>query len=101
VSNATAAHRLKTLATDDIVLIPQPSDDVNDPLNWSKIKKFLAFVPILVFAFLGNWVTAGLGVALLILSNDFQQDLTTVSQGCIGYCILGLGVGVFNCSSLY
>jgi hypothetical protein len=85
---------LKTTAKDDIVLIPQPSDDVNDPLNWSKRKKSGAFVPVLVFAFLGNWVTAGLGVALLILSEDFAVDLTKASQGFIGYCVLGLGVGV-------
>jgi MFS family permease len=87
-----AVHRLKK--QDDIVLIPQPSDDVNDPLNWSRWKKIGAFSPLIIFAFLGNWVTAGLGVALLILVNDFQVSLNAAADGFIAYCVLGLGVGV-------
>ena len=31
------------------MLTPQPSDDVNDPLNWRKRKKVAAFIPIVCF----------------------------------------------------
>lgn len=75
-------------------MVPQPSDDVNDPLNWPTIKKGLAFGPIIVFAFLGNWVVAGLGVALLLLIDDFGRDLNATSQGMIGFSVLALGAGV-------
>ena len=34
----------------DIVLAPQPSDDPNDPLNWSYTRK-VAIVAILMFGF--------------------------------------------------
>ena len=75
-------------------MIPQPSNDVNDPLNWSEGKKALAFTPIVVFAFLGNWVVAGLGVAILLLIDEFGRDLNTTVQGVIGYGVLALGAGV-------
>jgi len=88
-----ASHVLKT--KDDIVLVPQPSDDPNDPLNWSTYKKALAFGPIISFAFLGNWVVAGFGVALLLLIEEFQRDLNTTAQDLIGMPVLALGAGVF------
>ena len=87
-----AAHLLKT--KNDIVLVPQPSDDVNDPLNWPTYKKALAFGPVISFAFLGNWVVAGFGVALLLLIEEFQRDLNTTAQGLIGFSVLALGAGV-------
>ena len=97
-SNFLAAHTLKT--KDDIVLVPQPSNDVNDPLNWSQPKKSLAFSPIVVFAFLGNWMIAGLGVAILILFQEFGKDFNTTVQGLIGFPVLALGAGVsLSCES--
>jgi MFS family permease len=84
---------------DDIVLIPQPSDDPNDPLNWAKWKKAVAFSSILVFATLSNWVIAGLGFAIPQLLETFQHDLNSTSQGLIGSCILTLGMGVNRSAS--
>jgi hypothetical protein len=75
-------------------LIPQPSDDINDPLNWPTWKKGLAFAPILVFTTLGNWAIAGLGVAIVVLMNEFNKDLQTTAQGLNGYPVLVLGAGV-------
>ena len=46
-------------------MIPQPSDDVNDPLNWPAWKKSLAFSTILVFTALVTWVIGGLGTAII------------------------------------
>jgi hypothetical protein len=77
-------------------LIPQPSNDINDPLNWSQAKKVLAFSPIVVFAFLGNWVVAGLGGAILLLIEEFGRDLNTTVQGVIGFAVLALGAGVIR-----
>lgn len=91
-SDSIAAHRFKSV--DDIVLIPQPSDDVNDPLNWPAYKKTLCFSPIILFAFMGNWSIAGLGVAILFLIQDFGRDLNTTAQGIIGFGVLALGAGV-------
>ena len=49
VLKASDADNLK-LAKDGVtVLIPQPSDDPDDPLNWSWVQKHSALVP-LIFA---------------------------------------------------
>ena len=43
ILNAELGHsntrHLKTTPDGRIILIPQPSDDLNDPLNWSQTKK--------------------------------------------------------------
>ena len=39
-------------------------------------------------------MVAGLGVATLLLINEFGRDLNTTVQGVIGYCVLALGAGV-------
>lgn len=76
------------------MLIPQPSDDPNDPLNWSTFKKALAFTPIIIFTALGNWVAAGLGFAIPILIADFGHSFSATAQGLIGFTVLALGCGV-------
>jgi hypothetical protein len=89
-----SAHQAKT--TKDIVLVPQPSDDINDPLNWSRLKKMGAFLPVLVFTFSGNWAIAGLAVALPALMAEFGRGLNDTAQGLIGFPVLGLGLGVVS-----
>jgi hypothetical protein len=89
-----ADHRLKT--KNEVVLIPQPSDDVNDPLNWPTWKKGLAFAPILVFAALGNWVIVGLAVAIPDLIKEFGHNLQDTAQAINGFPVLVLGVGVLT-----
>ena len=32
--NTLGSVRLRNVETNEIVLVPQPSDDPNDPLNW-------------------------------------------------------------------
>jgi hypothetical protein len=47
---------LKTAKDGVTVLIPQPSEDPNDPLNWSWIKKNTVFLTLLPGCFLTDWV---------------------------------------------
>jgi hypothetical protein len=47
---------LKTYSDGETVLIPQPSDDPNDPLNWSWLKKHTVFLSLLPGCFLTDWV---------------------------------------------
>lgn len=47
------------------VLIPQPSDDGNDPLNWSSYKKHLFLFIIAATAFLPDYGSAVGAVTLL------------------------------------
>lgn len=47
---------LKTAKDGTTVLIPQPSNDPADPLNWSWGKKNLVFLTLLPGCFLTDWV---------------------------------------------
>jgi hypothetical protein len=76
------------------VLVPQPSDDPNDPLNWPKWRKALAFLSLCCFAGLTNWVIAGIGSGILLIMEDYEIDLNTAVTGTISWCILTLGLGV-------
>jgi hypothetical protein len=89
-----AAHQFKDKGNTDIVLIPQPSDDINDPLNWPSWKKTLAFAPIVIFTALGTWVIGGLGTALVLLMIEFENDLNTTATGLISWSVLAFGAGV-------
>ena len=89
-----AAHQFKDKRNTDIVLIPQPSDDINDPLNWPSWKKTLAFAPIVIFTALGTWVIGGLGTALVLLMIEFGEDLNSTATGLISWSVLAFGAGV-------
>ncbi|KIW08474.1 uncharacterized protein PV09_01376 [Verruconis gallopava] len=55
-SSLSGRGQLKTTADGKTVLIPQPSDDPRDPLNWSWLKKHAVFFSLLPGCFLTDWV---------------------------------------------
>ncbi|KAF1851655.1 MFS general substrate transporter [Cucurbitaria berberidis CBS 394.84] len=75
----------------DIILIPQPSEDPNDPLNWSTTKKWtimsiVAFGSVLYAAVLAPLLSP----ALVLIAMDFGKqigDITVIS----GYMLLVTG----------
>jgi hypothetical protein len=79
----------------DIVLVPQPSDDVNDPLNWPAWKKSLAFVSVISFASLTIWMIGGVGAAVLLFMKEFGTDLNRTVTDLISYAVLAIGFGVW------
>jgi len=85
---------LKDVKNSDVVLVPQPSNDVNDPLNWPFWKKLVAFIVVVWFSALDSWLTAGPSSAIPILVKYFKEDLNTVTTGVVSWCILTLGLGV-------
>ena len=58
-------RQLKLAHDGHTVLIPQPSDDPEDPLNWSKFKKHLFLFIISASAFLPDYGSAVGAVTLL------------------------------------
>lgn len=54
----TAAQDVKTAADGHTVLIPQPTTDPNDPLNWSPMKKHLTLFVISVVSFMPDFVSS-------------------------------------------
>ena len=53
------------MTTTQTILVPQPSDDPNDPLNWSETKKNLVLFTISVAAFIADF-QAAVGAADLV-----------------------------------
>jgi hypothetical protein len=56
---------LKTAKDGHTVLIPQPSDDARDPLNWSPVKKHVILFIISFAAFLPDYGSATGAVTLI------------------------------------
>ncbi|KAI1413896.1 MFS general substrate transporter [Hypoxylon sp. FL1857] len=83
----------------NIILVPQPSDSPNDPLNWSIIQKNSI---ILILAF-SSGVTTSLGPmispGLVLISQQFKVDPDTVSTFMVGSILLFTGAVTFFTAS--
>ncbi|KAL1895032.1 hypothetical protein Sste5346_005452 [Sporothrix stenoceras] len=88
--SAQAVH----MAGTDIVLVPQPSTDPNDPLRLPQWQKNLAFGILCSFVFLVNFATGGLAPAFFDLSIEFDMSISDTA-GLLTYCVLGIGLGNF------
>src|SRR5579862_5814983 len=74
-----------------IVLAPQPSEDPNDPLNWSKFKKeYVTW--ILLFGSILNAATNGpfLNASYVVIANDVNYPLNQIVL-VSGYNLLAAG----------
>lgn len=76
----------------DIVLIPQPSKDPNDPLRWSKRKKNTQFIILWFWSFLSSAVMNWFGPAWDIWVGEFNTTYNVLNDTfAIGYAFLGIG----------
>lgn len=97
VSQLEAVHHgnYKTAKDGHTVLIPQPSDDPNDPLNWTWWKKHVILVIVSVTALLPDSGSATGAVTLLPQSVIWGIPETTVNHSQVGNVfMLGAG-GIF------
>ena len=88
------AGRLKYALHTGITLIPQPSDDINDPLNWPKWKKAVAFLGVCFYTFLTAWALGGIVLAIPDIIQEWHVGLNEVVHGLISWNVLTLGAGV-------
>lgn len=66
LDTSLAQHEgLKTTTDGKTVLIPQPSESPNDPLNWSSFRKHLILIIISAAAFLPDYGSATGAVTLI------------------------------------
>ncbi|KAI1383758.1 MFS general substrate transporter [Hypoxylon trugodes] len=83
----------------DIILVPQPSNSPNDPLNWSMTWKN-SIMLILAFS---SGVTTSLGPmispGLIVISQQFNVDPDTVSTFMVGSILLFTGSVTFFTAS--
>lgn len=78
------------------VLVPQPSDDQNDPLNWSQLKKNLLLLSISLAAFQSDFQTA-VGVPGVVLQGA-EWQLTPIHVNYAGNLNVLMKYVVYFCS---
>ncbi|KAF9884529.1 hypothetical protein FE257_001474 [Aspergillus nanangensis] len=73
-------------------LVPEPSQDPNDPLNWLPIEKYSSYATICVFSFLATANASNFGVAIIPLAEYFHTSTTTAGYLiCFNTLMLGAG----------
>ncbi|CAG8960576.1 hypothetical protein HYFRA_00013399 [Hymenoscyphus fraxineus] len=81
-------------------LFPVPSDDPNDPLQWSNFQKTMILIICSVYSFLGNAALLGPSVYIGIWAQEFNISPTDAS-GLISYGNLAFGFGSLLLVPLY
>lgn len=66
---------------DTLRLVPEPSKDPADPLNWPKWRKFTMLFCISLFPFVANIASASLSSALPFLAMDFNPPVPEADLG--------------------
>lgn len=74
----------------DTVLVPQPSDDPNDPLNWPQWRKDLALAILMGITVIVGCVWIMLAPGQGVLVKEFNVSMTEVSKS-TGAHILVIG----------
>ncbi|KAH7033746.1 major facilitator superfamily domain-containing protein [Microdochium trichocladiopsis] len=94
IADASADNRgnLKTAKDGHTVLIPQPSDDPNDPLNWGTVKKHVVLLTVSLAASLPDFGSAVGAVTLLPQAAQWNMSPDTVNHSQAGNVFM-LGVG--------
>lgn len=83
---------LQTAADGKTILVPQPSSDPRDPLNWSKTKKGL-MLAILALAAFGGDFQSGAGIPLLEAQGEEWGMTPTAVNHAGNLNVLFLGIG--------
>ncbi|KAF5530642.1 transporter HOL1 [Fusarium mexicanum] len=91
---------LKHDPTGKIVLVPQPSDDPNDPLNWPRWKKEMFTISFVFGCGCVGAIGPLLGPAFVPLAETFDVPLQKFSLGFTGSLLITLAVGNLFCNSL-
>ncbi|CAA7268050.1 unnamed protein product [Cyclocybe aegerita] len=73
-----------------VVLVPQPSDDPNDPLNWPRWKKEACFWTLVLLATLDGALGPMVGPGYVLLAEQFGVSVDEVASS-FGTMLLGLG----------
>ncbi|KAJ1323885.1 MFS transporter DHA1 family multidrug resistance protein [Microdochium nivale] len=94
IADATADNQgnLKLAKDGHTVLIPQPSDDPNDPLNWSPVKKHVVLLVVSFASFLPDYGSAVGAVTLIPQAVQWAMTPDHVNHSQAGNVFM-VGVG--------
>ncbi|KAK3991002.1 putative MFS transporter [Cladorrhinum sp. PSN332] len=77
-----------------IILVPQPSDDPNDPLNWPLWKRDLITFVLSLTAIFATCLGPILAANTLTLTFDFARPFTKIAE-LTGWYLFGVGIAAF------
>ncbi|KAI5240011.1 MFS general substrate transporter [Aureobasidium subglaciale] len=77
----------------DIILVPAPSQDPEDPLNWAPRRKLLSTICVMAYTFFKGLSTSSIYAVVVPLSKETGISVKTLNQG-TGYLFLLLGWGL-------
>lgn len=92
-------HEGKRGKSAEVILVPQPGISPQDPLNWSRVRKELAFATI-VFGCCAAGVIGPLlvpGFSIVALDLDVSLTHVTLLNGSL---VMALGVSAYFCNAL-
>ncbi|OCF54329.1 hypothetical protein L486_08243 [Kwoniella mangroviensis CBS 10435] len=78
----------------DVILQPQPSDDPNDPLNWSRLRKEMLFISIMLCTSAVAVIGPIFIPAFSSMAAEFDRDLTAIAN-LNGILVMMLGITSF------
>ncbi|KAJ4988389.1 Protein HOL1-like protein 2 [Stagonosporopsis vannaccii] len=94
VAQDAARTHLKYDKTGKILLVPQPSDDPNDPLNWPLWKRDLIIIILSLLSVIAATLSPLLAANTVSLAIHFERSLTDMAL-LTGYHLLGVGIAGF------
>ncbi|CBX90141.1 similar to MFS transporter [Plenodomus lingam JN3] len=95
IEQTAARHMgLKYDKTGTILLVPQPSDDPNDPLNWPLWKRDVIIFLLSLLSVIAATLSPILAANTVSLALYFRRNLTDMAL-LTGYHLLGVGVAGF------
>ncbi|KAJ4317894.1 hypothetical protein N0V94_004724 [Neodidymelliopsis sp. IMI 364377] len=89
-----ARSHLKYDKTGKILLVPQPSDDPNDPLNWPLWKRDLIIAILSLLSVIVATLSSLLAANTVSLAIEFKRSFTDMAL-LTGYHLLGVGLAGF------
>ncbi|KZM23094.1 uncharacterized protein EKO05_0008321 [Ascochyta rabiei] len=93
VQDAARSH-LKYDKTGKILLVPQPSDDPNDPLNWPLWRRDLIVAILSLLSVIAATLSPILAANTVSLAIEFKRSFTDMAL-LTGYHLLGVGLAGF------
>ncbi|KAL3466690.1 major facilitator superfamily domain-containing protein [Aspergillus heterothallicus] len=83
----------------EIILVPQPTDDPDDPLRWSKPRKMTSIICAMAWCFFIGTMISGLSPAYILIEDDTGISVADLSTG-NGIMYLFMGWGTMITQSL-
>ncbi|TID27357.1 putative mfs transporter protein [Venturia nashicola] len=93
-TNTSLNPNLKYDRTGSIILVPQPSDDPNDPLNWPLWRRDLILFLLSLLGIIASTLSPLLAADSVSLALHYRRTFNQVAL-LTGYHLLGVGIGGF------